>query len=71
VRVGPLKNARGYQAQVRSGDGPWLEAGISPKARRIELTNLTPGTMYGIRVRAIGGSTGYSDWSNPTAHMSL
>jgi len=30
VRVGPLKNARGYQAQVRSGDGPCLEGGISP-----------------------------------------
>jgi hypothetical protein len=71
VRVGPLRTARGYQVQIRIGDGPWQDAGIFPQARRIELTNLTPGTVYGIRVRAIGGSTGYSDWSMPTAHMSL
>ena len=71
VRVGPLRTARGYQAQIRIGDGPWQDAGIFSQARRIELTNLTPGTVYGIRVRAIGGSTGYSDWSMPTSHMSL
>jgi Fibronectin type III domain len=71
VRVGPLSNARGYEVQINMGDGPWQDLGIFPQARRIELTNLTPGMVYGIRVRAIGGSTGYSDWSNPTAHRSL
>jgi len=35
------------------------------------MTNLTPGTTYNVQVRAIGGSTGYSDWSDPSSHMSL
>ena len=35
------------------------------------MTNLTPGTNYNIQIRAIGGSTGQSDWSALTSHMSL
>ena len=35
------------------------------------ITNLTPGTIYTFRVRAIGGSTGSSDWSDPVAHMCM
>ena len=38
-------------------------------SRRIRLTNFTPGTVYTIQVRAIGGFTGYSDWSDPVSHM--
>ena len=32
---------------------------------------LIPGGTYNFRVRAVGGSTGYSEWSNPVGHMSL
>jgi len=32
------------------------------------LTNLAPGTIYNVRIRAVGGSVQYSDWS---ATMSL
>jgi len=35
------------------------------------LNGLTPGTNYSLDVRAVGGSTGYSDWSDPVSHMSL
>jgi len=35
------------------------------------INGLTAGTNYSIEVRAIGGSTGYSDWSDPVSHMSL
>lgn len=49
--------------------GPWQEAGIYTQARRIVLLGLTPGTIYFTRVRAIGGSTGYSDWSVPASLM--
>jgi hypothetical protein len=58
-------NARAYQVQYSTG-GPnavWLEAGIFPNTRGIIIKNLTPGTVYTIRVRAIGGSTQYSEWS--------
>jgi hypothetical protein len=53
------------------GGGEWQEAGIFPQARRMVLANLTPGTIYNIRVRALGGSTGYSEWSPVTSRMSL
>jgi len=33
------------------------------------INNLTPGTTYAFQVRAVGGSTGYTDWSDPVAHM--
>jgi hypothetical protein len=39
-----------------------------PNTKGIVLTNLTPGTTYNVRIRAIGGSTQYSPWS---ATMSL
>ncbi len=71
LRVTPIANARNYQVQIQVGDGAWQEAGIFPQARRIVVTKLTPGTIYNIRVRALGGSTGYSEWSNVTSRMSL
>jgi hypothetical protein len=30
---------------------------------------LTPGQNYSVQARAIGGSTGHSDWSDPVSHM--
>ncbi len=71
LRITPVANARSYQVQIQIGDGPWQEAGFSNQARRIMVTNLTPGTVYNIRVRAIGGSTNCSDWSPITSRMSL
>ena len=32
---------------------------------------LVPGTPGTVDTRAIGGTTGYSDWSDPTSHMSM
>jgi len=41
------------------------------QGRRIVLKELTPGTTYNIQARAVGGSTGYSDWSDPISHMAM
>jgi hypothetical protein len=71
LRITPVANARSYHIQVQEGDGPWQEAGFSNQARRIMVANLTPGTLYNIRVRALGGSTGFSDWSLVTSARSL
>jgi hypothetical protein len=71
LRVKPVANARSYQVQIQIGNGPWQEAGFSNQARRMVVANLTPGTVYNIRVRAIGGSTGFSEWSNVTSARSL
>jgi hypothetical protein len=71
LRLTPIANARNYQVQTRTGTGDWQEAGIFPQARRIEVARLTPGTVYDLRVRALGGSTGYSSWSDVTSRMSI
>ena len=76
TRLGPVKNAKCYElrfAEVAPGGalGPWQSGGLHTNSRSIPLNSLTPGAMYQIEARAIGGSTGYSDWSAPTNHRSL
>jgi hypothetical protein len=39
--------------------------------KHVTFEGLTPGTIYTIQVRALGGSTGQSDWSDPSAHMAM
>lgn len=70
LRLQTVLNAKSYQVQISTSvNGPWQEAGIYTAARRIVLMGLTPGTVYFVRVRAIGGSTGYSEWSVPVSLM--
>jgi hypothetical protein len=71
LRITPIANARNYQVQKKLGEGEWEDAGIFSQARRIEVGNLTPGMIYTFRVRALGGITGYSDWSDSISRMSL
>jgi len=68
VRLSPIANAYCYEVQTKNGGG-WTPAGVFTQARKIILPNLTPGTTYGVQARAVGGSTGYSDWSNPSSHI--
>ncbi|MGH7940719.1 MAG: hypothetical protein ACREFR_06590 [Limisphaerales bacterium] len=70
LRLTPVTNAKSYQVQISAnGGGAWTEAGIYTQSRRIVLTGLTSGATYNARTRAIGGSTGYSDWSIPAARV--
>ena len=70
MRLTPVLNAKAYHVQTNTnGNGTWTEAGIYTQARRIELGNLTPGTVYNVRARAIGGSAGCSDWCKPNSLM--
>ena len=75
VKVSPIANAKCYEvrfATLTGGAlGPWQNGGLYTNSRSMPLNNLTPGAMYQVQVRAIGGTTGYSDWSNPVSHMSL
>jgi hypothetical protein len=71
ARVQGVDNARAYEAQVKNGTGGWLSAGIFSQSRNMILPGLTPGSIYSVQVRAIGGSTGYSDWSDPVSHMAM
>lgn len=71
LRLQPVPTARAYEVRLSFNGGSWQNAGVFTQARKIVLTDLTPGTTYTIQARAIGGSTGSSDWSDPVSHMSL
>ena len=57
-----VTNERRIKCSMPSARGSrW--SGHFPNTKNIGLTNLTPGTVYNVRIRAIGGSTQYSVWS--------
>ena len=60
---------RAVEARYRVGTGPYQSGGIHTKASRILLEPLVPGSIVESQVRAVGGSDGYSDWSDPVSHM--
>jgi hypothetical protein len=63
-----VNGAKAYHVQYCTGTGAWVDAGIWPNTKGIVLTGLTPGMVYSVRVRGVGGSTRYGPWS---ATMSL
>jgi hypothetical protein len=74
LKVTPIARAKCYE--VRSAalgadnvPGPLQTAGLFTNSKSIKIAGLVPGTVYEFRVRAIGGSTGYSDWSNPVSRI--
>lgn len=69
MRLKPIPNYRAIESRRRKAGGEWENSGIFTKAARIEQADLTPGQTYDFQFRAIGGSTGYSDWSDPVSHM--
>ena len=74
LKVTPISRAKSYEvksAVVGAGNtpGPWQPAGVYTISRAISTNGLTPGTTYMFEVRAVGESTGYSDWSNPVTRM--
>lgn len=68
LRMQPVANAKSYEVQTKNGGG-WTPAGVFTQSRGVVLPGLTPGQNYSVQARAIGGSTGYSDWSDPVSHM--
>jgi len=69
LRASSIQNAHAYEVQMQTAGGTWTATGTFTQARRIVIASLTPGTVYTFRIRAIGGSTGHSDWSDPVSHM--
>ncbi len=68
VHVSPVDNAVGYEVQMLVNT-VWTSVKFSTQARIIALTGLTTGTTVQVRARALGGSTGQSQWSLPMSCM--
>jgi hypothetical protein len=73
LKVTSIARAKSYHVQCSAntaGSTPdWKEAGVFTDPRSIRIKGLVPGTIYSFQVRAVGGSTGYSRWSNPVSRM--
>jgi hypothetical protein len=74
LKVTPIARAKCYEvrsAALGAGNvpGPWQSAGLFSTARSMTIAGLIPGTIYEFQVRAVGGSSGYTDWSNPVSRM--
>lgn len=69
--IKPVRNARMYEGRIKGPGGDWAPSVFGSDSRRIVFDGLTPGTIYTVQVRALGGSTGQSDWSDPSSHMAM
>jgi hypothetical protein len=66
-----VANAHSYQVQAMPPDGKVAATIVSSKARNIVIPGLTPGVVYTLKGQALGGSTGFSDWSDAVSHMCM
>ena len=66
-----VRNAKCYEFEVSTDGENWFHAGSSTRTRKAVVNKLTPGVLYHIRVRAVGGKTGYSPWSEIIQHRAV
>ena len=65
----PIKNSNLYEGRAKlEGTDTWLPSVFTGDSRHIIFDGLTPGAVYTIEIRALGGSTGQTDWSDPVSH---
>ena len=69
--VSPVRNTSLYEGRIKGPTGDWTPTVLTGDSQHIIFNGLTPGTVYTVQVRALGGATGQSDWSDPTSHMSM
>ena len=74
IKTRSVRNAKSYEVRrttmTNGAAGAWELIRSFPKAR-ITISGLTPAVTYAFSVRAVGGSTELSDWSDPVAHMCM
>ena len=76
LTVDRIPNARCYEINVALMDeegkqGAWENGALVTASRNMSVNNLIPGKLYVFQTRAIGGSTGFSDWSDPVSHRAM
>jgi hypothetical protein len=74
LKITPIPRAKCYEVRFAKGDinnniGAWQPAGLFTNTKSITIKDLIPGTTYVFQARAVGGTTGYSDWSNQFSRM--
>lgn len=74
--VPAVRNARGYDVRYALRDangniGPWTQLDNFLSTRELIISDLQSGGTYDFQVRATGGSTRESDWSNSVTAMSM
>ena len=74
LKITPIARTKCYEVRsaavgADSVPAPWQTAGLFTNSKSMTISGLVPGTTYAFQVRAVGGSTGYSDWSNPVSRM--
>ena len=70
AKVDPVKNVNMYEGRIKL-DADWMPSVFTGDSQHIIFDGLTPGKTYTAEVRALGGATGHSDWSDPSSHMSM
>jgi hypothetical protein len=72
ARVKRVVNAKSFEGRIKTANGSEFGPSISfASSRKIFFDGLTAGANYILQVRAIGGSTGRGDWSEPTTKMAI
>ena len=71
ANVDPVKNTSMYEGRAKGPTGDWLPSVFTGDSQHIVFDGLARGTDYTVQVRALGGSTGQSDWSDPSSHMAM
>jgi hypothetical protein len=69
--IDPVRNVNMYEGRIKPSDGDWLPSVYTGDSQHITFSGLTPGKNYTAQVRALGGETGQSDWSDPSSHMAM
>lgn len=69
--IAPVRNVNMYEGRIKPSDGDWLPSVFTGDSQHITFSGLTPGKNYTAQVRALGGQTGQSDWSDPSSHMAM
>ncbi len=68
IKTSPLEGAASYDVQIAQLDptveANWAHTTTSKTASHIQLTGLTPGQSYWLRMRGIG-SNGVGLWTDP------
>lgn len=69
AKVAAVKNANMYEGRAKPIDGDYLPSVFTGDSQHIIFNGLARGKDYVVQIRALGGSTGQSDWSDPSTHM--